>query len=227
MLTRQQTQDNYQAVLARVKQGCERAGRAANDVLLLPVSKLHSVAAIEAVYELGVRDFGESRVQELLKKKEALPPDIRWHFIGNLQSNKARQIADFVHLIHSVHTIELAQEISRRATRTVDVLIEVKISGEVTKSGIKAENVERLLDEIAAGCPNIRVTGLMGMASFEEDPERTRPQFKMLCALRDRLRTQHPDLTALSMGMTNDYEIAIEEGATIVRVGSAIFGERA
>jgi pyridoxal phosphate enzyme (YggS family) len=226
VLSTLQIQENYRAVQQRVHAACERVGRTSDDVLLLPVSKLHSAEAIAALYELGVRDFGESRVQELLKKKEQLPQDIRWHFIGNLQSNKARQITDFVHLVHSVYTLGLAEELAKRATRPIDVLLEIKISGEATKGGIHPDDAETLVDSISRTCPNIRVTGLMGMASFEEDPERTRPQFRTLRKLRDELCGRYPDLRELSMGMTNDYEVAIEEGATIVRVGSAIFGER-
>lgn len=228
MFSKTQIQDNYRAVLESVAAAAKRSGRQPESVLLLPVSKLHPAANIEALYELGVRDFGESRVQELLKKREVLPKDIRWHFIGNLQSNKIRQIVDWVQLIHSVHTLDLAQEISKRASRPVDVLIEVKISGEDTKSGVAESEAPVLIEAINDTCPNVRVVGLMGMASYEEDLEKTRPQFRILAQLLKRSQEQGlmPMPSALSMGMTNDYEIAIEEGATIVRVGSAIFGER-
>jgi pyridoxal phosphate enzyme (YggS family) len=226
VFSKSQVQDNYRAVHDRVLSAALRAGRAEGSVLLLPVSKMHPAGAIEALYELGVRDFGESRVQELLKKKNALPGDIRWHFIGNLQSNKVRQIVDFVDLIHSVHTLALADEISRRATAPVSVLLEVNISGEASKSGADLAEAPELLREIERTCPNVSVVGLMGMASYEDEPERTRPQFRALRELRDSLQATYPKLVQLSMGMTNDYEIAIEEGSTVVRVGSAIFGER-
>jgi pyridoxal phosphate enzyme (YggS family) len=226
MLDTSRIQDNYQSVLERVASACRRAGRSHEDVLLLPVSKLHPPSAIEAIYALGVRDFGESRVQELLKKRESLPPDIRWHFIGNLQSNKVRQIADVVHIIHSVHSRSLAEELARRAQHELQVLIEVNISGESSKSGVAAPEAEVLLNAIERHYPNLKVVGLMGMASFEDDPERTRLQFRALRSLHDNLRQEHSAIHELSMGMTNDFEVAIEEGATIVRVGSAIFGER-
>jgi pyridoxal phosphate enzyme (YggS family) len=202
------------------------------DVLLLPVSKTQSIEAIKAFYDLGFRDFGESRVQELLKKRDELPSDIRWHFIGHLQSNKARQIAPFIEWIHSIDSIETALELSRRAKqdrRIINILAEVNISAEPQKNGVEPEDALSLVESIQKECTNLSLRGLMGMASEEEDIERTRPQFRKLRELRDTIRERHPELTSfteLSMGMSNDFEIAIEEGATIVRIGSALFGER-
>ncbi len=193
---------------------------------------MQSVAAIRSFYDLGLRDFAESRVQELLAKKDALPPDVRWHFIGHLQSNKAKYIAGFIDSIESIDSIDTARELSKRAaenTRTIKILIEVNISGEAQKQGAEPANTESLALEIARTCPNLILSGLMGMASLEEDPERTRPQFRRLRELRDDIQERQPQLksfTELSMGMSNDFEIAIEEGATIVRIGSALFGER-
>jgi pyridoxal phosphate enzyme (YggS family) len=201
-------------------------------ILLIAVSKQQSVESIRALYDLGLRDFGESRVQELLKKRDELPSDIRWHFIGHLQSNKARQIAPFIEWVHSIDSIELAQELSRRAEqygRTIIVLVEVNISGEDKKNGVEPKEALSLIEKIQNECPNLSLRGLMGMASEEEEIERTRPQFRLLRELREKIWERHPELTRfteLSMGMSNDYEIAIEEGATIVRIGSALFGER-
>lgn len=198
----------------------------------MPVSKMQSVAAIRSFYDLGLRDFAESRVQELLAKKDALPADIRWHFIGHLQSKKVKSIAGFIESIQSIDSIDTARELSKRAaenTRTIKILMEVNISGEAQKQGVEPANTESLVLEIARTCPNLILSGMMGMASLEEDPERTRPQFRRLRELRDDIQERQPQLksfTELSMGMSNDFEIAIEEGATIVRIGSALFGER-
>lgn len=198
----------------------------------MPVSKMQSVAAIRSFYDLGLRDFAESRVQELLAKKDALPADIRWHFIGHLQSKKVKSIAGFIESIQSIDSIDTARELSKRAaenTRTIKILMEVNISGEAQKQGVEPAKTEALALEIARTCPNLILSGLMGMASLEEDPERTRPQFRRLRELRDDIQERQPQLksfTELSMGMSNDFEIAIEEGATIVRIGSALFGER-
>lgn len=202
------------------------------NVLLLPASKNQSIEKIKSLYDLGFRDFGENRVQELLKKRDTLPKDIRWHFIGNLQSNKARQIAPFISMVHSVDSESLAVELSKRAAeanRTIPVLIEVNISRETSKTGIEPSVAENVINFIISNCPNLIPSGLMGMASFEKDVERTRPQFRMLRELRDTIREHHSELTSfteLSMGMSNDFAVAIEEGATIVRIGSALFGER-
>ncbi len=201
-------------------------------MLLLPASKNQPFEAIQLLYDLGLRDFAESRVQELLKKRDALPGDIRWHFIGHLQSNKARHIAPFIEWVHSIDSIETAQELSHRAeqyARTINVLVEVNISGEVQKNGVDPEATLAFVESIIDRCPNLIACGLMGMASEEEDVERTRPQFRKLRELREKIRELHHErttFTELSMGMSNDFEIAIEEGATIVRIGSALFGTR-
>jgi pyridoxal phosphate enzyme (YggS family) len=216
----------------RIAAACDRAGRSRDSVLLLPVSKTQLTDAIQAFYDLGLRDFGESRVQELLKKRDELPSDIRWHFIGHLQSNKARQIAPFIEWVHSIDSIETAQELSHRAeqqARTINLLVEVNISGEPQKNGVEQEEALSIIEAIVKQCPNLIPRGLMGMASEEEDVERTRPQFRLLRELRENIQERHPELTSfteLSMGMSNDFEIAIEEGATIVRIGSALFGPR-
>lgn len=198
-------------------------------MLLLPVSKTQPIEAIQELYDFGLRDFGESRVQELLKKKDELPADIRWHFIGHLQSNKAKFIAPFAHMVHSVHSEEIAGELSKRAkesNRIIPVLMEVNISGEEQKQGVPPNDAEAMAIEISESCPNLLLSGVMGMASFEADPENTRQQFRKLRELRDEIQERHPELkafTELSMGMSNDFEVAVEEGATIVRIGSALF----
>lgn len=216
-----ETQERIQAIR-------ERIGRTLN-VLVLPVSKTQPAGAIKAIYDAGIRDFGENRVQELLVKKDELPADIRWHFIGNLQSNKAKYIAPFVSCVHSIHSMELATELSKRAEqsdRTIRVLVEANISQEEQKHGAEITEIEGIVLHISTQCPNLIVAGLMGMASFEEEPERTRPQFRALRELRDKIAERHPELKdfkELSMGMSNDFEVAIEEGATIVRIGGALF----
>jgi PLP dependent protein len=223
---------NLEIIEKRISAACMRAKHARTEILLLPASKTQSAEAILSLYTLGIRDFAESRVQELLKKRDELPSDIHWHFIGHLQSNKAKYIAPFLEWIHSIDSIETAQELSRRAephSRKINVLVEVNISGETQKNGVEPEEAFLLVESIQKECPNLILRGLMGMASDEEDVEQTRPQFRLLCTLRAKIRERHPELTSfteLSMGMSNDFEIAIEEGATIVRIGSALFGER-
>jgi pyridoxal phosphate enzyme (YggS family) len=218
---------HYQTIRDRMIRAATHEGR---DILLLAVSKQQPVERIRALYDMGQRDFGESRVQELLKKRDELPSDIRWHFIGHLQSNKARQIASFIEWIHSIDSLETANELCRRAAqhdRKINTLVEVNISGEAQKNGVSPENALSLVESIVGKCPNLIPRGLMGMASEEENIERTRPQFHLLRELRGKIQERHPELThftKLSMGMSNDYEIAIEEGATIVRIGSALFG---
>ncbi len=222
---------NLASVESKILAACERAGRLRNDVTLVAVSKFHAVSAIRELYELGVRDFGESRVQELVEKRPELPRDINWHFIGPLQSNKAKYLVPFVHLVHAVESISGLEELDRQATikeRELDVLIQVNISKEDQKHGVEETELILLIDNLIEGY-HLRLRGLMGMASFESDPENTREQFRRLKLLHTRIRTTFPHIasfTEMSMGMTNDFEIAIEEGSTIVRIGSALFGER-
>ena len=229
MVARSTLQENLCAIEGRITHACERAGRKREDVLFLLVTKTQPVSAIRELYDVGHRRFAESRVQELLKKRAELPEDIQWHLIGHLQSNKARQIASFVYSVHSLDSFETGIELSKRAEqfdRKIEVLIEVNISDEDQKNGVEPSDALPLLLRIVEACPNLTAVGLMGMASFEEDVERTRPQFRKLRELRDSIKASHPELTSfkeLSMGMSNDFEIAIEEGATIVRIGSALF----
>jgi pyridoxal phosphate enzyme (YggS family) len=222
-------EQTYRAIQQRIESACARAGGDARNVLLLAASKQQPAESIRALYNLGHRDFGESRVQELLRKRAKLPDDIRWHLIGHLQSNKARQIASFIHSVHSNDSFDTAVELSKRAiehSRTIRVLIEINISDEPQKNGVQPSEAEKLVVEIAEKCPGLVVSGLMGMASFEEDPENTRPQFRKLRELLREIQERQPQLkgfTELSMGMSNDFPVAIEEGATIVRIGSALF----
>jgi hypothetical protein len=222
---------NLTALEERISNACARAGRKPSDILIVAVSKTHPAELIEHAFELGIRDFGENRVQELIKKKDLLSTRIRWHQIGHLQSNKAKYIAPFVHCVHSIDSLDTAIELSDRAAqneRSIDILIEVNIAQEPSKNGVLAPDAAKLLDGIVARAPNLRPRGLMTIAPFEDFPENTRPYFRALRKLRDEIALKHPEVafTELSMGMTNDFEIAIEEGATMIRIGSALFGER-
>lgn len=194
---------------------------------LIAVSKTKPVEDIKALYEMGQRDFGENYVQELVDKQPLLPNDIRWHFIGHLQSNKVKYIAPFVHLIHGVDSLKLLQEINKQAAknkRVIDCLLQVHIAKEETKFGFDKQELSELHG--LAELENVRVIGLMGMASFSENMNLVRSEFKYLKNLYDTFNTQHSTFNILSMGMSGDYKIAIEEGSNMVRIGSLIFGER-
>jgi pyridoxal phosphate enzyme (YggS family) len=203
---------------------------------LLCVSKFQPVEAIRAAYEAGERDFGESRVQELLLKQEALPKDIRWHFIGHLQTNKVKQIVPFVHLIHSVDSEHLLRCIDREAEkigRTVDVLLELHVAREESKTGFSPEELDaliRVLQSDENAYPHIRVRGVMGMATNTDDVAEWRRCFREIAAagkrLGEALGESTGDPMVISMGMSEDYQVAIEEGSTMVRIGSSIFGAR-
>lgn len=204
------------------------------NVTLVAVSKTKPIEDIQALYDLGQRDFGENYVQELTEKAEALPKDIRWHFIGHLQSNKVKYIAPFVHLIHGVDSSKLLQEINKQAeknNRTIDCLLQVYIAKEETKFGLDENELADLLISQFANAP---IRGLMGMASFTENMDIVRSEFKYLKSLFDKYvilsgskdPTSNLQLKTLSMGMSSDYQIAIEEGSTMVRIGSLLFGPR-
>lgn len=195
------------------------------NVQLLAVSKTKTAADILALYALGQRDFGENYVQELVDKQQKLPADIRWHFIGHLQSNKVRSIVPFVYLIHGVDSLRLLKEIDRQAAKTgrvVDVLLQVHIAREETKFGLDAAEVGEVM-QAAPAMGAVRVRGLMGMASNTEDAEAVRAEFR---ALKDLLDRWFPGGGILSMGMSGDYRIAIEAGSNMVRIGSLLFGAR-
>lgn len=224
--------DNLIEVEARVQAACDRAGRAREDVLLIAVSKTKPVELIREIMETGTRDFGENKAQELCSKTEAITEPLNWHFIGHLQRNKVKYIVDKTCLIHSVDSLRLAEEIQKEAIKKgvekVPVLIEVNMAQEDSKDGIAASETESLISEIAK-LPNLQIRGLMTIAPFVENPEDNRVHFQAMHQLRDQLNAKqipNVEMTELSMGMTNDFEIAIEEGATMIRVGTAIFGER-
>ncbi len=201
-----------------------------NEVTLIAVSKTKSNEQILEAYNAGQRDFGENRVQEILPKYEALPKDIRWHLIGHLQTNKVKQIAPFVHLIHSVDSEKLLAEINKEAgkcNRIIPVLLQIFIAQEETKFGFSFEEAEAVLDSASEKkYPNVRIEGLMGMATNSEDENQVREEFKSLNDFFTILRTKNTELKTLSMGMSSDWKIAVEEASTMIRVGSSIFGER-
>ncbi len=218
--------DNLAAVRARLQAAATRAGRNPADIQLVAVSKTVLPEVIGEAIAEGATTFGESRIQEARAKIPELPGKLQWHFIGHLQTNKARDVVDLFHMIQSVDSVRLAREINKcadHASRTVPVLLECNVSGESTKFGFKPDEVAAALPELNA-LSRLEIRGLMTMAPFFEDPQNARPTFRALRELRDRLQQQHGiPLPDLSMGMTNDFEVAIEEGATMVRVGTAIF----
>jgi pyridoxal phosphate enzyme (YggS family) len=202
-------------------------------VTLVAVSKTKPVEDIQELYDLGHRDFGENYVQELVEKAEQLPKDIRWHFIGHLQSNKVKYIAPFIHLIHVVDSLKLLQEINKQAlknNRVIDCLLQVYIAKEETKFGLDENELNMLISQFGGlELKNVKVIGIMGMASFSENRDVVRSEFQYLKTLFDKyasLPTPDSRLTTLSMGMSSDYKIAIEEGSTMVRIGSLLFGSR-
>ena len=203
-------------------------------VTLVAISKFHPVEALREAYDAGQRVFGESRAQELVAKRKALPEDIEWHFIGPLQSNKVKDIVPFVRLIHSIDSRKLLEEVDKQARkhdRVVDVLLEIHVAREESKHGFTPEECEALLgDEAVARLEHVRVRGLMAMASLTDDERRIREEFRTVRELFEKLRDgvcrDNASFTVLSMGMSHDYPIAIEEGSTMIRVGTHIFGER-
>lgn len=223
--------ENLAEVERRVCAACERAGRPREEVTLIAVSKTKPVSMIEELLPGGTRDFGENKVQELCEKYEQLSKEIRWHLIGHLQRNKVKYVVDKACLIHSVDSLRLAETISEEAVKrqlTVPVLIEVNVAGEESKFGVSPEETEELIREIAK-LPGMAVKGLMTIAPFVENPEENRVHFanlKKLCVDIKMKNIDNVSMNVLSMGMTGDYEVAIEEGATMIRVGTGIFGER-
>lgn len=203
-------------------------------VTLVAVTKTRPVELLEEAYSLGLRDFGENRVQEMCDKQPLLPADVRWHQIGHLQTNKVKYIAPFVHLIHSVDSLKLLAEINRQAAkyeRVIDVLLQVYIAREESKFGLDDDEVIELLNNHeTAAMKNIRICGLMGMATFTDNDLVVRNEFASLKKLFEKLRngffSGHEEFRWLSMGMSGDYHIAIEEGSNMVRIGTALFGER-
>ncbi len=197
---------------------------------LVAVSKTKPIESIQEAYEIGHRDFGENKVQELCDKYEALPQDIKWHLIGHLQTNKVKYIAPFVNLIHAVDSRKLTKEIQKRAgqcERTIDILVQLRIAKEETKFGLPYPEATDLLAALKADeFPNVRVVGLMGMASNTEDQKQIREEFTILKTFFDEKKALNSNLIHLSMGMSGDYPLAIDCGSNMVRIGSAIFGSR-
>lgn len=217
-----------QGILARA---CDKSGRNSDDVTLIAVSKTKPVSMIMDAYETGVRDFGENYVQELVDKVPVMPDDIRWHMIGHLQQNKVKYIIDKVCMIHSVDSVRLAEKIEKEAAKhdiEMDILLEVNIASEESKFGFTPEEVLEAAKQIAA-FPHVHIKGLMTSAPYVEDGEENRIYFKKMYQLSVDIASKNIDnicMCVLSMGMTSDYEVAVEEGATMIRVGTAIFGAR-
>lgn len=223
--------ENLETVEENIKRACEKSGRARDEVTLIAVSKTKPVEMLRDAYDLGVRVFGENKVQELTNKYDALPDDIKWHMIGHLQRNKIKYIIEKAHLIHSVDSIRLAEAIEKEAAKhntIANILIEVNVAREESKFGLLPEEVDTFVDKVAE-FSHIRVKGLMTIAPYVVNPEENRPIFAHLRKLSVDIAAKNAHnstMGVLSMGMTNDYEVAIEEGATMVRVGTGIFGAR-
>ena len=223
--------ENLQEVEKRIQDACSRAGRDRSEVTLVSVSKTKPAQMLKEAYDLGVRVFGENKVQEIRDKYELLPKDIEWYMIGHLQTNKVKYIVDKVKLIHSVDSLKLAEVIEKEAEKhdcVVDILLEVNVAEETSKFGLKTVEVLPLAEKIAQ-FSHINLRGLMTIAPFVDDPEKNRTIFRDLHKLYVDIKKENIDngtVSILSMGMTNDFEVAIEEGATMVRIGTAIFGAR-
>lgn len=224
-------QKNLAEVEANIVAACERAGRSREEVTLIAVSKTKPVSMLQEVYDMGIRNFGENKVQEMCDKIEVLPHDIKWHMIGHLQTNKVKYIVGKTALIHSVDSLKLAEEIQKQAVKKdvyVPILVEVNIAGEESKFGISKEETMELVRQISS-LDHLQIKGLMTIAPFVENAEDNRLYFRGIRQLSVDIANQNIDnvsMDILSMGMTGDYAVAIEEGATMVRVGTGIFGAR-
>ena len=223
--------ENLQEVERRICEACKRSGRDRSEVQLIAVSKTKPVSMIEEAYAEGIRRFGENKPQELRDKYEEMEKDIKWHMIGHLQRNKVKYIVDKVAMIHSVDSLRLAQTIEQEAAKhdvCVPILLEVNVAQEETKFGLKMEEVLPLVESIAE-FPHIKIQGLMTIAPYVQNPEENRPVFRQLKKLSVDIAAKNINnvtMSVLSMGMTGDYQVAVQEGATMVRVGTGIFGER-
>ncbi len=223
--------ENLEQVQKNINAACEKAGRSTDEVTLIAVSKTKPVEMLQEIYDQGIREFGENKVQEMCSKMDVLPSDIRWNMIGHLQTNKVKYIVGKTSLIHSVDSLHLAKEIQKQAVKNdvfCDILVEVNIAGEETKFGTSRDEAIALVEEIAK-LDHIHIKGLMTIAPFVDDPEDNREYFKAIKQLSVDITNKNIDnvsMNVLSMGMTGDYTVAIEEGATMVRVGTGIFGAR-
>ncbi|AMW33666.2 hypothetical protein SAMN04488510_10748 [Fervidobacterium changbaicum] len=228
MITEEELRKNYEDVLNNIKAHAQKVGRDYSDIKLVAVTKTHPIELLNLAVKIGIRTFGENYAQELRDKAKALEGvDIEWHFIGRIQTNKVKYIVPVAKMIHSVYRFEELEEIDKGAKKVgkiQDILLEVNVSGEETKAGLQPEQVKDFLVS-ATRFTNVKIVGLMTMAPYVE-PENARPYFRKLRILRDELKVDFPDIVELSMGMTNDYTVAVEEGSTIVRIGTALFGER-
>ena len=219
-----QTQNN-------IAEAAKKTGRTSDDILLVAVSKTKPLSALQEAYNAGIRDFGENKVQELCDKYDQLPKDIRWHMIGHLQRNKVKYLIGKVTMIHSVDSLRLAEEISKESVKKdaqTDILLEINCAGEESKFGIRPKDTFALVRQIAV-LPNVHIRGLMTVAPLTQTPEENRVYFQLMKKLSVDIAKKNIDnitMSILSMGMTNDYQVAIEEGATMVRVGTGIFGAR-
>ncbi|MCI6499527.1 YggS family pyridoxal phosphate-dependent enzyme [Lachnospiraceae bacterium HCP1S3_C3] len=224
-------EENIKQVEDNIVKACERANRDRSEVTLICVSKTKPASMVEEAYKTGQRNFGENKVQEINDKYPILPDDIKWHLIGHLQRNKVKYIINKVHLIHSVDSIRLAEQIqheAEKADKVMNILVQVNVANEDTKFGLQVSETEDVVREIAK-MPNVHICGLMTIAPFTDDPETNRVFFRKLKQLSVDIKSKNIDnvsMDCLSMGMTGDYQVAIEEGATLVRVGTGIFGER-
>ena len=223
--------EQLEEVRERVNAACLRAGREPKSVTLIAVSKTKPAQAVQEAYEAGARDFGENKVQEILQKQPALPQDIRWHMIGHLQRNKVHQVIGKAVLIHAVDSLRLAEQIEQEAAKRnldVDVLLEINVAKEESKYGFFLEDAEEAIRQISS-LPHVHIKGLMTIAPFVENPEENRGIFQKLYQFSVDINDKNIDnvtMGVLSMGMSGDFEVAIEEGATMVRVGTSIFGAR-
>lgn len=222
---------NLNNIEKNIEQSCKIVNRNQDEIILIAVSKTKTVEMIKEVYDLGIRDFGENKVQELKEKYNLLPKDIKWHMIGHLQSNKVKDIIDKVYLVHSVDSIHLAEVIEKEASKKeiiINILIQVNIGKEESKFGFKIEEVISSIEAISK-FPHIRIKGLMTVAPYIENSEDNREIFSKLRDLSIEIKEKNiynVDMEILSMGMTNDYIVAIEEGSTMIRIGTGLFGKR-
>jgi pyridoxal phosphate enzyme (YggS family) len=221
--------ENVKNIHQRIATTCRRVHRNPEEITIIAVTKTFGVDEIRHVVDSGIYDIGENYVQELRQKHDELSnAKIRWHFIGHLQSNKIKYIGDWIHMIHAVDSLSLGEQLSKwstRVNRALDILVEVNTTGEESKFGISPDNTAKLVKELSR-LSNINLKGLMTMGPFLPDPEDSRPAFRTLRLLKESLEVDGLMLPILSMGMTNDFDVAIEEGATMVRLGTAIFGNR-
>lgn len=223
--------ENMDDIERNIMEVCQRIGRKREDITLIGVTKTYEADIINASIAFGIKDIGENRVQEIQRKFDQVTHGVKWHLIGHLQTNKVKYIIDKVDLIHSVDSIHLAEEIDRRAAkanRVMDILLQVNIAEESTKFGTSKEEIFKLVEGVSS-LKHVRVKGLMNIAPFDENPEKVRPYFRQMKEIFDEISKMPYDsieMVHLSMGMSNDYRIAIEEGANMIRVGSSIYGAR-